>query len=202
MAGPKGREAVEAALVRAAADVLAEEGPRNAGLREIAKRAEVNHGQVHHYFGSKDALLRAAMRHLALEHFTNATARAHGGSLPAPLTLTEDARYWQAVIRLVLDGELDIARIEVDEDISVPRRALHTLAHALGQDEPDLELKSRVAASVALQLAWAALEEFVFAVTDVEPDEEAAVRAHVANVSVRILAPLDRDEPVATGGAR
>jgi len=191
-AEPKGRHAVEAALIEAAADVLAREGPRNAGLREIAKRAGVNHGQVHHYFGSKHALLRAAMRHLAEEHYVNATERSGGGPLPIPLTLTEDNRYWQAVIRLVLDGELDIARIEVDEDISVPRRALFALADANGSDEPDLQLKSRVAASVALQLAWAALEEFVFTVTGVEDDERDAVRSHVAGVSVRLLAPPDQ----------
>lgn len=188
---PKGRAAVEAALIAAAADVLAEQGPRNAGLRDIAQRAGVNHGQVHHYFGSKEALLRAAMRHLAADHYANATARAEGGSIPPPLSLAEDDRYWQAIIRLVLDGDLDIARIEVDEDISVPRRALHTLARMSGEEEPDTELKCRMAASVVLQLAWAALEEFVCVVTDVTDDEREAVRAHIANLSVRVLAPLE-----------
>jgi AcrR family transcriptional regulator len=186
---PKGREAVEAALVAAAADLLAEEGPRNAGLRQIARRAGVNHGQVHHYFGSKRALLQAAMRHLAAEHYANATERAGGGAFPPPLTLTQDTRYWQAVIRLVLDGEIEIARTEVDEGISVPRRALHAIAKAQGLSEPDVALKSQVAASVALQLAWAALEEFVFAVTDVAEDERDAVRAYVAEQAVSLIAP-------------
>ena len=187
MTAPKGREAVEAALVAAAADVLAEEGPRNAGLRDIARRANVNHGQVHHYFGSKDALLRAAMRHLAHEHFENATARAGGGPIPPPLSLGEDDHYWQAIIRLVLDGELDIATTELDEDVSVPRRALRSVADTLGMDTPDVDLKGRVAASVALQLAWAALEPFVFAVIDVADDEQDAVRAHVAELSTQLV---------------
>lgn len=188
---PKGRAAVEAALVAAAADCLAEEGPRGAGLREISRRAGVNHGQVHHYFGSKDALLRAAMLHLATEHQANARARAGGTALPPPMSLTEDARYWQAVIRLVLDGHLDIARIEVDEHISVPQRALHALARATGDAEPTTDLKARVAASVVLQLAWAALEDFVFAVTEVREDEQDEVRAFIGNLTVRVLAPLD-----------
>lgn len=188
---PKGRQAVEEALIAAAADVLAEEGPENAGLREIARRAGVNHGQVHHYFGSKDALMRAAMRHLAAEHFANATERSGGGPFPPPLTLTEDSRYWRAVIRLVLDGHLDIARIEVDDEISVPRRALHALAEARGLDAPDLDLKCRAATSFSLQLAWAALEEFVFILADVAPDERDAVRAHIANMCVRVFAPME-----------
>lgn len=180
---PRGRAAVEAALVDAAADLLAEVGPRHAGLREIARRAGVNHGQVHHYFGSKDALIRAAMAKLAADHYANATARAGGGAVPPPLTVGEDDRYWQAVIRLVLDGQLDIARAEVDQGISVPRRALEALAAAQGQDRPDIDLQAQVAASTALQLAWAALEEFVFAVLGVADDDRDAVRAGVAAIA-------------------
>lgn len=188
---PKGREAVQAALVRAAADVLAEHGPRSASVRDIAHRAGVNHGQVHHYFGGKDALIRAAMAHLAAEHAANASVRAGGGPIPPPLTLGEDDRYWQAIIRLVLDGHLDVARIEVDEGVSVPRRALQALAEAKGLPEADTDLKVRVAASVVLQLAWVALEEFAFAVTDVADDEQDTVRRAIANLSVGLLAPWD-----------
>jgi AcrR family transcriptional regulator len=186
---PKGREAVEQALVEAAADLLADAGPRGAGVREIARRAGVNHGQVHHYFGSKSALLGAAMRQLAAEHFANATERAGGGPIPPPLTLAEDDRYWQAVIRLALDGELELATTEIAEGTSVPRRALHALAELRGEDEPDLELKARVAAAVALQLGWVALEDFVFAVTDVTDDERDAVRQHIADASIELVAP-------------
>ena len=190
MAGePRGRKAVESALVRAAADVLAEQGPRSATIREIAGRAGVNHGQVHHYFGSKRALLEAAMRHLAREHFDNATARSGGGPIPPPLTLGEDDRYWQAVIRLVLDGELEIASTEVVDGVSGPRRALHALAEAAGFEEADTELKARVAATVTLQLGWAALSEFVFAVTDVTEAERDLVRARIADLSIRLVAP-------------
>ena len=176
-AEPKGRAAVEQALVGAAADLLAEVGPRNVGVRDIAQRAGVNHGQVHHYFGSKRGLLLAAMRQLATEHFTNATERAGGGAIPPPLTLAEDDRYWQAVIRTVLDGDLELATVEVADGVSVPQRALHALAAASGLAEADVELKANVAAVVALQLAWVALEPFVFAVTDVADDERHAVRA-------------------------
>ena len=192
---PRGREAVEAALIDAAAEVLAAEGPRSASVREIARRAGVNHGQVHHYFGSKRALLAAAMRQLATEHFANATRRAGGGPIPPPLTLDEDDRYWQAVIRLVLDGELEIARAEIAEGVSVPRRALHALAAAVGLDEADPSLKARVAATVALQLGWAALSEFVLAVTDVTDAERVEVREMVADLALRIVTLTLLDAP-------
>jgi len=40
-----------------------------------------------------------------------------------------------------------------------------------------------VAASVALQLSWAALEEFVFVVLGVADDDRDAVRARVAEIA-------------------
>lgn len=189
-AEPKGREAVEAALIDAAAELLAERGP-DVGVREIASRAGVNHGQIHHYFGSKDALVAAAVRQLAVEHLDNATARARGGALPPPLSLEADDGYWRAVLRLLLDGRLDLAAIEVDEGLSVPRRALLALAAAEGDDQPTTELKARTAASTALQLAWAVLEDFVCLQLDVADDERERVRAFIAGLSVRVLAPLD-----------
>ena len=184
-AEPKGRVAVEAALIDAAADALAESGPRAASVRDIAARAGVNHGQVHHYFGGKGPLLRAAMHQLAAEHFARATERAGGGAIPPPLSLTEDERYWRAVLRCVLDGELALATVELDDDLSVPRRAMEAVADQLGA-ERSVAFKAGVGASVALQLAWAALEEFVFAVTDVADDERDAVRAGVADLASRL----------------
>ena len=193
-AEPKGREAVEAALVDAAAELLAERGP-DVGVREIAARAGVNHGQIHHYFGSKDALVAAAMRELAVEHHDNATARAGGGALPPPLSLEADDGYWRAVLRLLLDGRLDLAATEVDEGVSVPRRALDALAEADGDEAASTELKARMAASTALQLGWAVLEDFVGLQLDVAPDERERVRAFIARLSVRVLAPIDGLDP-------
>ena len=51
-------------LMRAALDLIAEGGPQAATVREIAARAGVTPGLIRHYFHSKDALTRAAYRHL------------------------------------------------------------------------------------------------------------------------------------------
>lgn len=185
---PRGRAEVEVALVHAAADALAEDGPRAASVRDIAARAGVNHGQVHHYFGGKAGLLREAMRHLATEHFAHATERAGGGPIPPPLSLAADERYWRAVLRAVLDGELDLALIELEDGVSVPLRALEAVARARGAPA-DVELRAAVGASVALQLAWVALEGFVLAVTDVPEADRDAVRARVAELALRIVVP-------------
>lgn len=56
--GKLGREGTVAALVQAARELFAERGPAAVSLRDIAKRAGVNHGLIHHYVGSRDDLLR------------------------------------------------------------------------------------------------------------------------------------------------
>ncbi len=65
MAPPRGREEVSAALIDAAAELFADGIPALVSVRDIAARANVNHGLVHQYFGSKDALIAATIEELA-----------------------------------------------------------------------------------------------------------------------------------------
>ena len=111
----RGSAAVKAALIAAAADMLGEVGPRNISVRDVADRAGVNHGQIHHYFGGKRGLLEAAMQHLAREHFDHAMALQGDGAYPPPLSLAEDVRYWRAIAQAVIEGDLELAGIEIAE---------------------------------------------------------------------------------------
>jgi AcrR family transcriptional regulator len=98
---PRGREAVEEALLEAATELFADYGPRAVSVRQIAAAAGVNHGLVHHYFGSKAALLQAVLEqsagHLA-EHSRTQLASADP-SLAAKLD-----RHWRILARSLLDG--------------------------------------------------------------------------------------------------
>ena len=71
-----GSESVKDALIEAACEMLAESGPRSMSVRKVAARAEVNHGQVHHYFGGKQGLIEAAMAQMSEEHYENARLRS------------------------------------------------------------------------------------------------------------------------------
>ncbi|MBO6755067.1 MAG: transcriptional regulator BetI [Roseibium sp.] len=51
-------------LIAATVDAIHERGYCDVTMAQIAKRAGVSGGLVHHYFGSKDRLLAATMRHL------------------------------------------------------------------------------------------------------------------------------------------
>jgi AcrR family transcriptional regulator len=172
----RSREAAEQALIAAAAELLGEIGPRATSVRDIAARAGVNHGLVHHYFGGKDGLLREGMKRLVHEHHEFATQRSVGGIVPVPLGLTGDQRYLRAVARCVLDGEMGLARTELDEGVSVPNQALVALTEHHQLREPTLAMKAELALAAATEMGWAALEPFLFLVAGVRPNEQHEVR--------------------------
>ena len=172
----RSRSDAEERLVTAAADLLGEIGPRSLSVRTIAERAGVNHGLVHHYFGGKEALLKAAMVRLVEEHAHHAKKLSAGSPIPAPLALGSDARYLRAVVRAVLDNEMDLANTELTEGVSVPRGALDHVVAMRRMNEADVHTKATVAIGMALEMGWAALEPFLFSITGVTPDEEEQVR--------------------------
>ena len=159
-------------LIRATAELLGEVGPNSLSIRAIAERAGVNHGLVHHYFGGKDALLQAAMERLVHEHHDWAMAQSREQPLPAPFALLGDPTYLRAVVRAVLDRQMTLARTEIAEDVSVPRNAMRHVAAQRGEDTPSVELKAMVGLAMAMEMGWAALEPFIFSVTDVEEQGE------------------------------
>jgi len=181
----------EEKLIAATAQLLGEIGPRTVSVRAIAERAGVNHGLVHHYFGGKDALLRVAMERLVHEHFDYAMSQSRRQPLPAPLGLIGDPTYLKAVVRAVLDNEMSLAATEITEGVSVPRNVLNHVASLQGQAEPSMELKANVGLGMALEMGWAALEPFIFAVVGAaEESEQDNLRIEARRLRSRILTEL------------
>ncbi|WP_165965857.1 helix-turn-helix domain-containing protein [Pseudonocardia dioxanivorans] len=58
---PHGREEVVESIIDATLSLWSAQGPAELSLRGIAARAGVNYGLVHRHFGSKEAVIRAAM---------------------------------------------------------------------------------------------------------------------------------------------
>lgn len=59
--GPDARVDSRRALLLAAIESFSESGPASVSVRDIARRAGVNHGLIHRHFGSKDGLLSEAI---------------------------------------------------------------------------------------------------------------------------------------------
>jgi hypothetical protein len=101
--------------------------------------------------------------------------------------LAEDPRYWRALCHVVLAGDLELARIEIDEGVSVPRGALAALMRSRGVDADDLDFRVRFAAMAALQLGWVALEDFIVMQADLEGVDREQVRSRVRKLVPSLL---------------
>ncbi len=181
----RGRANVEQKLLKAACKLLAEKGPKAVSNRDIAKLAGVNHGQIHHYFGSKRGLLEAAVSKLAHEHWAHIQVDGL-----TPLALRKDKTYIMAIIRCAIDGELELATLELRENISVPRRALQKLLDNRDPSETETEtetdMKGRMGAAMAIEMAWAVLEPFISATLDIESHEVDAVKQKITEILLSI----------------
>lgn len=93
-----------AAILVAAGELFAEHGPSKVSLRQIAERAGVNYGLIHHYFGTKEALLIAYFQPQA-EHgliFIDQTQRAD--DVTSSLFEAPAGRFAELLTWAVLDG--------------------------------------------------------------------------------------------------
>ena len=183
----RGSEAVRAALIQAAAEMLGEVGPKSLSVRDLADRAGVNHGQIHHYFGGKRGLLEAAMRHLARAHFAHALEKTGEADYPPPLSLNEDRAFFRALCQSVMDGDLELVKtVDLDDAVSVPRRVLRRI-RASHPDVDDLDVRANFAALAAMQLGWVAFEELMFVNAEVAPNERDAFRERVKHAMQKMI---------------
>jgi AcrR family transcriptional regulator len=158
-----------AALIDATIALLAERGPAAISVRDIAARGGVNHGLVHRHFGSKQALVRAALDRLATELFDTAgAARLDVPGLRALFTATaQHEAYWRALARTVLDGEP--AR-EFQSRFPTIHRVVETFREMQqsGALTTELDAPMLTAGLGALVLGWLVFEPFLLAATGLD----------------------------------
>lgn len=173
---PLGREAVMAALIDATTELILEHGV-TMSVREIALRADVNHGLVHTYFGSKDALLEAT--------FGAINARAAGelddaGFPPPDLAFRRNGELARATARALLD-------IEGDPFPTHP--VLPSWRRALASTEPDAsdeELAERILIATTIGLGWSLFSEHFARVLEVTPEQRASFEQRVTDMIAEI----------------
>jgi TetR/AcrR family transcriptional regulator, repressor for neighboring sulfatase len=149
---PRGREAVEDALLEAATTLFAEHGPRATSVRQIAAAAGVNHGLVHHYFGSKSALLQAVLERSAGQLAEHS---------PEQLTYADAAlaeqvdRHWRILARSLLDG-MDPASLQRSYPL-IDQFVRECLARGMNEHKA----KEMTARAVATEVGWRLLRSFI-----------------------------------------
>jgi AcrR family transcriptional regulator len=185
----RGRESAVEALVDAARALFAEHGPDAVSLRDIARRAGVNHGLIHHYIGSRDDLLR-----LVFDRSTDQARRQVEGAADVTAAL---AALWD-----LGEGSSDYTRLlawallEGHDPAEFHGRsaALDAVVRASGGDSRDL----RVALAMAMvqTLGWKLFGRYALLAAGLDDDPE-TVRRDIDTLIDRLVA-----EATATAGAR
>lgn len=157
------------ALIDAAKRLLPDRLPSTIAGRDLAAEADVNYGLVHHYFGGKEAALRAGLRSLRDDFVT-----AHGDVTSMPL-LTASDPYLKALVRWYLH---DSETVEVDGDFPLGASLVAAVATRMdsGQDTA-AEAKARAIALTSLQLCFAVFGPVLLEATGVHDDERQSVEA-------------------------
>ena len=168
----KGRTNVEKALINSASELVGSIGPNQLSIRDIAEHAGVNHAQIHHYFGGKQGLLEATYKQLAFEHVEQLKRRNIGpGNLSTePLSEITD-NYFKALIRAVLDGQMDLVRVQVNSNLSMSKKVLTQLSDLMGVKKPTAEMKAAVALVMVVEFGLAAMKPYIQEVLDISNTE-------------------------------
>jgi AcrR family transcriptional regulator len=93
--GPRGRDQITDAIIEATVELCKTGGPDT--LRRVAEQANVNYGLVHRHFGTKAAVITAAMQ------------RAHERSFHDLVEASEDLA--TALRRILLEGSNTLSRV-------------------------------------------------------------------------------------------
>lgn len=166
------------ALVEAAKRLLTDRAPSAIAGRDLADEAGVNYGLVHHYFGGKDAALRAGLQALRDDFVV-----AHGDVTAMPL-LTSSDPYLKALVRWHLHEPEPAA---TDDEFPLSAALVAAIASRIGNDgdgavDVATEAKARAIALASLQLCFAVFGPVLLEATGARDDERGRVEMALASL--------------------
>lgn len=172
---PTGRDQVTDALVAAAAKLFCERDPKEPSLRDIAAAAGVNHGLVHHYFGTKNTLIAAVLDRRAHELAARVDANADLYAVVESMVQDPDSHAFTRLLAYaVIEGwDNDDARL----DGWITRRLLEMVDPGdVASSNPNAAStadapSTRVAAILALIMGWDLFRDVLLPLVDVDPDD-------------------------------
>ena len=167
------REDVEQKLIQAASELICDLGPNKITIRDIADHAGVNHGQIHHYFGGKKGLLEATYKQLAFEHVQKLDRRKINiNNLGKESVAKTDPEYFKAIIKAVADDHLELATLEIDEGLSIPRALIQQLKVATKKNVVSSEMKAAVAIACVLEYGLSMMDSYLDVVLDMNKKDK------------------------------
>jgi AcrR family transcriptional regulator len=188
----RGREASERALVDAAIQLFAEHGVRAVSVRAIAKLADVNHGLVHHYFGSKAGLVKAVLDDLGRRLGTLVGPVRPDSDGQRFVEASEHARVHARVLAYaILEGVVT----EFQSSFPIVERFTAVAHNVFGLDDETARLRSVQAA--AMIFGWMMMEPWLLQAGGFDPAQANELRPRLVEGILRLAA---RDDPQPSTG--
>ncbi|MDT3441532.1 MULTISPECIES: TetR/AcrR family transcriptional regulator [unclassified Pseudofrankia] len=166
---PRGRQEVREALLEAAQRLIAQQGPANVRLREIADAAGVNFGLVYQYLGTREDLLHEVYQRVAAR---SATRFEHIEALADVVDIfltTADGSIGRIMGWAALEGGYSA-------DVFGPSPALEQVAGIISREArqherevPDEEARVFAAFLLVVSLGWRLFRPIGLATAGVDP---------------------------------
>ena len=173
------------ALTDAAARLLGQRSPGRISGRDLAREAGVNYGLIHHYFGSKQALLQEGLASLA-GSFAAGDPDGRWSSTEQ-FSVRHRPDYLHALAFASWAGQ----RGEVATIHPVAEASLADVARRRGGGEPDRGVRADVGLGIVFQLGYCLFEDLIVESLELEGDERTAVEERLRLVLRAILFNLD-----------
>jgi AcrR family transcriptional regulator len=176
----RGREGAIEAILDAARALFAERGPNAVSLRDVARRAGLNHGLIHHYIGTREDLLRLVFSSSS-EHARREVEGA-AGPVDALRAMRHTAGDRDDYSRLLAWALLE-GRDPVEFHGRSP--ALDAIVRASGEDSRELRLA--LAAAVVQTLGWKLFGDYAIAAAGLDGEDRDAVRRETEQMIDRLV---------------
>jgi AcrR family transcriptional regulator len=195
---PYGRDEVVQSIIDATLSLWTAKGPAELSMRSIAARAGVNYGLVHRHFGTKDAVIRAAMERVvarSLDHVTGSEDLEAAIDRILPLSTGAHARLlaW-ATLQYVLDDVLpenDVFLAKMRELAVAGERDGDGGADGGGDEDGDIdvppEVAVRVGSLISVLYGWRLFDTYLRRGLKLEGLDQAELDGYIREDMLRLL---------------
>ena len=168
------------AILDAATGLFAEKGVAAVSIRDIAAKADVNHGLVHRHFGSKEKLrLQVQDRLMRQINDDIGESKSYADALLQGVqALRRNEAFWKVLARTLLDRQF-----EGDVQSSFPflRRMVDSIgmARLQGAIDADIDPRVLVAGGVAMVLGLLVFEDYILPGTGLDGGSSTATQDEI-----------------------
>jgi TetR/AcrR family transcriptional regulator, repressor for neighboring sulfatase len=185
---PFGRDDVVAAVIEAAGELFSRRGFDGVSVRDIAKRAGVNHGLIHRHFGSKENLRRQTLQHMAdamLDDVRDA-GTLDEISWSAFQSLKKHERFWRILARTILDG---YGTGDLHRSYPIAQHLIERVTAAMkeGSLRVDLDPRVIVASMFSFSCGFIMFEPFILPAVGLDGMKPGDIREKIFSAAISLL---------------